>query len=98
MSNSLNEISTLSRTSVQDLKNLLSIARLVLLTNFIEDTDDQGNSVIDIPTVGRIVVTDDFDFEFTPTIEFKKELYNLKQNPNNFIKDELKRLFHIEEV
>lgn len=98
MINALNEISMLSRMSVQDLKSLLGIARLVFLTNFIENTDEKGNSFIDIPTVGKIIVTEDYDFEFIPAIEFKKEIYNLKQNPNNFIKDELKKLFHIEGV
>ena len=97
--NIMNDISTLSRVSVQELKKIASITRLVMLSSTI-NTSDPGNQkdiVVEIPTIGKILVNEDFDFEFVPTTDFKRELLGIKQDPNNFLKTELKKVFNIGE-
>lgn len=97
MKNLLNKISDLSRTSLQDVKKFLNICRLTTLMGYIENLDEEGNSFIEIPSFGKIKVSSEMDFEFIPTTELKKEVFSIKQNPNTFLKNELRKVFQIED-
>lgn len=97
MKNQMSKISDLSRVSLQDVKNLFNVTRLVTLIDFIKNMDENGDSYIEIPTFGKILISKDLDFEFLPSTDLKKEVYGILQNPNNFLKNELKKVFNIGE-
>jgi hypothetical protein len=94
----LGKISDLSRFSLVEIKRLAEIARIITLSESIDSEDEDGNFFIEIPTVGKIKVSDDLDFEILPLPSFKKEIYSLKQNPKNFLKNELKKLLGIGDI
>ena len=61
----------------------------------IEKILNKDDLVLAIPGYGKIVVTEDFEFSFTPTAEFKKEVIGIRKNGTNFLRAELKKLFGI---
>lgn len=98
MKDTLSKVSDLVRISLHDLKKSFSLLKLVSLIDAMnrqpEDSDDQS-IVIDIPVFGKLKITDDFDFIFIPDIDFKKDVYQVKQNPELFLKKELKKLLKL---
>ncbi len=96
MKDVLNKTMTISRTSLTDLRKIFTITRTVALADSInEDSDVNTDLKIDIPLFGTVTVNKDFDFEFTPCPELRKDVYTLRQNPNTFFKNELKKIFKI---
>lgn len=95
MKDLLNKTSDLSRTSLQDLKKTLAILRLVSLMEAMEGLNEDGSMEIEIPLFGKILISKDFDFEFIPDSGLKKDAYNIRQEPDNFLKAELKKLLKI---
>lgn len=98
MKDTLCKVSDLVRISLHDLKKSFSLLKLVSLIDAMnrqsEDSDDQS-IVIDIPVFGKLKITDDFDFIFIPDIDFKKDVYQVKQDPELFLKKELKKLLKL---
>lgn len=98
MKDTLSKVSDLVRISLHDLKKSFSLLKLVSLIDAMnrqsEDSEDQS-IVIDIPVFGKLKITDDFDFIFIPDIDFKKDVYQVKQNPELFLKKELKKLLKL---
>lgn len=97
MKDLLSKVSDLSRASPQEIKNLAGITRLVALMDFVDSEDEKGDSFVEIPTIGKIKITQDMDFEFIPLSSFRKEIFGIKQNPKNFLKNELRKLLGINE-
>lgn len=97
MRNLLNDVSDLSRTSLQDLKKILSIMKLEALIKGIENVSEDRTTEIEIPLFGKILVSSDFDFEFLPDSTFKKDVHSMKQDPENYLTVELKKLLKIGE-
>ena len=99
MKDTLSKVSDLVRISLHDLKKSFSLLKLVSLIDAMnrqsEDSEDQS-IVIDIPVFGKLKITDDFDFIFIPDIDFKKDVYQVKQNPELFLKKELKKLLKLQ--
>lgn len=98
MKDTLSKVSDLVRISLHDLKKSFSLLKLVSLIDAMnrqsENSEDQS-IVIDIPVFGKLKITDDFDFIFIPDIDFKKDVYQVKQNPELFLKKELKKLLKL---
>lgn len=98
MKDILSKTADLNRTTLQDLKKIFSIVKLLALVDSVNTEDEEGNSYIDIPFFGKIKVNEDLDFEFIPDLELKKDIFCVKQNPEKFLKKELKKLLKIEEA
>lgn len=98
MKDLLNKASDLSRTSLQDLKKTLTIIRLVALIESMENSSEDGTTEIEIPLFGKILISKDFDFEFIPDPALKKDAYSIRQDPDNFLKTELRKLLKIGEA
>lgn len=98
MKDTLSKVSDLVRISLHDLKKSFSLLKLVSLIDAMnrqsENSEDRS-IVIDIPVFGKLKITDDFDFIFIPDIDFKKDVYQVKQNPELFLKKELKKLLKL---
>lgn len=97
MKDLLNKSSDLSRTSLQDLKKILSIIKLESLVTAIDNPDEEGNIEVEIPYFGKVVVSEDFDFEFIPETSFKKDVFGIRQDPDKFLTNELKKLLKLGE-
>ena len=95
--NTLNKVSVLNRMTVQDLKKTLGLIRLVTLIDCVNLVDEDGNSYVDVPLFGKIMITKDLDFEFIPETNFKKDVFDIKRDPELFLKKELKTLLKIED-
>ncbi len=98
MKDLMSDVTDLSRASLPEIKNILDLSRLLSLINFMNEEDEEGNSYVEIPTMGKILVSKDFDFEFIPNQSFKKEIFGIRQNPRNFLRNELKKVLKIGEV
>lgn len=96
MKDLLNSVSDLGRISVSDLKQVLTLIRLVSLIYAVRGMEN-SKLTIDIPSFGKVTVTEDFDFEFVPDAELKKDVFGIKQDPNFFLKNELKKILNIGE-
>lgn len=97
MKDTISKISDLSRISVQNLKKLINITRLVSLIDAINNTEEDKDTMVDLPGFGKLKVTNDLDFYFIPDIDLKKDIYNIKNDPEFFLKRELKKLLEIDE-
>ena len=78
--NILNKVSVLNRMTVQDLKKTLGLIRLVTLIDCVNLVDEDGNSYVDVPLFGKIMITKDLDFEFIPETNFKKDVFDIKRD------------------
>lgn len=97
MKDTISKISDLSRISVQNLKKLINITRLVSLIDAINNTEEDKDTFVELPGFGKLRVTKDMDFYFIPDIDLKKDIYSIKNDPEFFLKKELKRLLDIDE-
>lgn len=96
MKDLLSNISDLSRMPLTDLKELLNLIKLASLIYAIDsDENSSENLSIEIPTFGKIVVNENFDFDFVPDADFKKMIYTLKSSPSRFLENELKKVLNI---
>lgn len=101
MKDSLGKVSDLTRISLHDLKKSFSLLKLTALQTAIneqlsaEEGEGVPDIVIDIPMFGKIKITDDLDFNFVPDVDFKKDVYQAKQNPDLFLKRELKKILKV---
>lgn len=91
-------VTNLSRVSINDLKRLLSLIRVVSLTEATDAVKEGGDLIIEVPPFGQIYVNKNLDFEFKPDTDLKKDVFEVQQNPEKFLKKELTRLFNIGEV
>lgn len=89
------KVSTLSRAPVSLVSEVTDLQRLLSLMTYMKSIGDDGTGEIAIPGYGKIVVTENFEFSFTPTAEFKKEVIGIRKNGINFLRAELKKLFGI---
>jgi len=88
-------VTNLSRVTANDLKRLLSIIRVVSLTEATDAVKEGGDLIIEVPPFGQIYVNKDLDFEFKPDANLKRDVFEVQQNPEKFLKKELVRLFNI---
>ena len=95
--NTLSKVSILNRMTIQDLKRTLSLVRLVTIIDCINSVDEDDNSIVEIPFFGKIVITKELDFEFIPDNSLRKDIFEIKKNPDSFLKTELKKLLKIED-
>lgn len=102
MKDTLRKVSDLARISLQDLKQTFDLLKLVSLIdamNRMSDEESSDNSLsLDIPMFGKLEVSKDFDFTFIPTVDFKKEIYQVQQNPEEYLKQKLKTLLKLNTV
>lgn len=98
MKDLLGKVSDLTRTSLQDLKKIYTVSRLVSLVDAIDTENPEEDTVVTIPLYGKIIITKDLDFSFIPDSELRRDTFNLKQNPENYLKKELKKLLKIEDT
>ena len=73
------------------------LLRLKVLINAMNTMDDSKDLIIDIPYFGRLKTTEEFDFIFIPDSDLKKDIYQIRQNPNAFLNKELKKLLKLED-
>lgn len=97
MKDILSKVASLSRTSLQDLKKIFSTTKTLTIIDSINTEDEEENSYIEIPYFGRIQINKDLDFEFIPDINLKKDIFTAKQDPEKYLKKELKKLLKIED-
>lgn len=97
MKDILSKVASLSRTSLQDLKKIFSITKTLTIIDSINTEDEDKNSFIEIPYFGRLQINKDLDFEFIPDINLKKDIFIAKQDPEKYLKKELKKLLKIED-
>lgn len=98
MKDLLSKVADISRVSLQDLKKVFTITKMLSIIESIDSEDEKENTYIDIPYFGKIKVTADFDFEFILDINLKKDIFNAKQDPEKYLKKELKKLLKIEDI
>lgn len=100
MRDALSKVSDLARISLCDIKKSFLLLRLVSFIDAMnrEDEKDETSTELsmDIPTFGKLKITEDFDFVFVPDMDFKKDAYQVMQNPEAFLKKELRKLLKIE--
>lgn len=99
MKETLSKVSDLTRISLHDLKKAFTLLKLVSLISAINSQADNENSssdiYIDIPVFGKVKINEDMDFDFIPDVDFKKDIYQIRQNPENFLIKELKKVLKI---
>ena len=95
----LSKVSDLSRVPLHDLKRIFGLLRLLMLQELITDqmneTESDDESGVEIPTLGKLKITKDLDFEFLPNVDFRKDAYLASQNPETFLKRELKKILKL---
>lgn len=92
MKETINKLSDLTRISPTELRRVFSLLRLITSIEAINNRESENDKMkLEIPTFGEIVVSEDLDFEFIPDMDFKKDLYQIKQNPEEFLKRELEK-------
>ena len=99
MKEPLSKVSDLTRISLHDLKKaflLLKLVSLITAINTQADSKDPNSDIcIDIPVFGKIKINEDMDFDFIPDVDFKKDIYQIRQNPESFLIKELKKVLKI---
>lgn len=97
MKDLLSKVADISRVSLQDLKKVFTITKMLSIIDSMDSEDDLGNIYIEIPYFGKIKTSADFDFEFILDMDIKKDIFSIKQDPEKYLKKELKKLLKIED-
>lgn len=96
MKDSLSKVSDLTRISLQDLKKVFNILKLVDLMSTMNEESDEIH--IEVPMFGTILINpNNWDFSFVPEDTFKKEIFSAYMEPENFLKKKLKECLKLVE-
>lgn len=92
MGKSLNgNVATVTRTPVALVEKITDLQRLYSLIQFMRSIKDDGKGEFVIQGYGKLVIDADYNFEFIPTAELKKEVIGIRKNGSNYLRSELKR-------